>query len=88
MVALVSTTGFFMPLEKNMLLVYVCTDTWMNTTYKCFEGVHLAAVIAATATALALAVFAFIGESAACCVLAFSKWLRSPRASSRSDALA
>ena len=68
MVALVSTTGFFMPLEKNMLLVYVCTDTWMNTTYKCFEGVHLAAVIAATATALALAVFAFIGESAACCV--------------------
>ena len=44
-----------------MLAVYVCVDTWMNTSYKCFQGLHLAAVIASTFIALALAAFSFIG---------------------------
>ncbi len=67
MTALMSTTGLFMPLEKNMLQVYVCVDTWMTTGIKCFQGLHLAAVIASTIIALALAAFALIGAYLPCC---------------------
>ena len=61
MTALLSTTGFFMPLEKSMLQVYVCVDTWLGTSYKCFQGLHLLLTVLSTTIALSLALFAFIG---------------------------
>lgn len=66
--ATLSTTALFIPLTDAMLRVFECNDadTWLNTSWRCFTGVHLALTFAVCVVAIAFAAFALLGTQRGC----------------------